>query len=86
MSKSELLAKLEYFKMVHGVTLRAIATFGDEDLEFRPQPTMRTPKELIFHIYTQEKILAEAAQQGQFTAEAANRSNPEAEAVAFDDR
>lgn len=82
MGKSELLAKLEYFKMVHGVTLRAIATLRDEDLEFRPQPTMRNPKELIFHIYTQEKILAEAVQQGQFTAEAANRSNPEAEAVA----
>jgi uncharacterized damage-inducible protein DinB len=84
MNKSELLGKLKYFKMVHGVTLRAIATFGDKDLEFRPQPAMRTPKELIFHIYTQEKILAEAARQGQLSAEAANRSNPEAEAVAVE--
>ena len=84
MSKSELLAKLEYFNMVHRVTLRAIAAFGDTNLEFRPQPTMRTPKELIFHIYTQEKILSEAVQQGRFTTEAANRSNPEAEAVAVE--
>ncbi len=82
MNKSEFLAKFEYFRMAHGVTLRAIATLRDEDLAFRPQPAMRTPKELIFHIYTQEKILAEAAQQGRFTAEAANRSNPENEAVA----
>jgi len=82
MTKSEFLAKLEYFNMVHRVTLRAIADFEDKDLEFRPQPTMRTPKELIFHIYRQEKILAEAAQHGRFHAEAANRSNPEAEAVA----
>ncbi len=84
MSKSGLLAKLKYFNMVHGVTLRAIATLGDKEFEFRPQPTMRTPKELIFHIYTQEKILAEAAQQGRFTAEAANRSNPEIETVAVE--
>jgi uncharacterized damage-inducible protein DinB len=84
MSKSGLLAKLEYFKMVHGVTLRAIATLSDKDLEFRPQPTMRTPKELIFHIYTQEKILAEAARQGRFTPEAANRSNPEFEGAALE--
>ena len=84
MTKSEFLAKLEYFNMVHGVTLRAIATLGDEDLEFRPQPSMRTPKELIFHIYTQEKMLAEAVQQGRFTAEAANRSNPESETAALE--
>ena len=84
MNKSEFLAKLEYFSMVHRVTLRAITTLGDKDLEFRPQPSMRTPKELIFHIYTQEKILAEAAQQGQFTANAANRSNPEDPAVAVE--
>jgi uncharacterized damage-inducible protein DinB len=82
MRKSELLAKLDYFNMAHGVTLRAIGILGDEDLEFRPQPTMRTPKELIFHIYTQEKILAEAVQQGRLAAEAS--SNPEDEAVAVE--
>jgi hypothetical protein len=33
-TKSELSAKLEYFNMVHGVTLRAIAALDDKDLEF----------------------------------------------------
>ena len=66
--------------MVHGVTVRAIGAFTDEELDFRPRPAMRTPRELIFHIYAQEKLLAEAAQQGRFTVEAANRSNPEDEA------
>jgi hypothetical protein len=33
-------------------------------------------------VYSQEKILAEAAQQGRFTAEAASRSNPEEQASA----
>jgi uncharacterized damage-inducible protein DinB len=82
MNKQTLLAQREYFNMVHGVTLRAIGTFSDEQLEFRPQPVMRTPRELIFHIYSQEKILAEAARQGRFTLEAANRSSPENEAAA----
>src|SRR5262249_28919112 len=35
----------------------------------------------IFHIYSQEKLLAEAAQNGRFTIEAANQSNPENEAA-----
>jgi uncharacterized damage-inducible protein DinB len=86
MSKSGVLAKLEYFKMVHGVTLRAIGALDDRDLEFRPRPGMRTPKELIFHIYTQEKVLAEGAKRGKLTAEAANRSNPEDAAAADDFR
>ena len=82
MTKSDLLAKLEYFDMVHGVTVRAIGILKDDDLEFRPRPTMRTAKELIFHIYSQEQIIAEAVRQGSFTSEAAARSSPEVESVA----
>jgi uncharacterized damage-inducible protein DinB len=84
MNKPRFLEKLEYFNMVHGVTLRAIGTFSDEELEFRPQAAMRTVRELIFHIYTQEKILAEGAKLGRLTMEAANASNPESEAVAHE--
>lgn len=82
MNKQTLLAQREYFNMVHRVTIRAIGTFSDQELDFRPQPVMRTPRELIFHIYTQEKILAEAARQGRFTVEAASSSTPEDEAAA----
>jgi uncharacterized damage-inducible protein DinB len=82
MNKSDFLTKLEYFNMVHGVTVRAIAGLSDREIDFRPQPNMRTPRELIFHIYTQEKTLAEAMQLGRFTPEAANRSNPEDKTVA----
>ncbi len=78
MTKSDFTAKLEYFEMVHGVTLRAIAAFDDKDLDFRPIAAMRTPKQLVFHIYSQERRLAEAALTGRFTMEEANRSNPEA--------
>lgn len=77
MTKQQLLTRRDYFNLVHGVTLRAIGTFSDEELDFRPRPGMRSPRELVFHIYSQEKALAEAAQQGTFTLEAANQSNPE---------
>jgi hypothetical protein len=65
MTKADVVAKLEYFNMVHGVTLRAIAAFEDRDLEFRPRAGMRTPKQLVFHIYAQEQILAEASRQSR---------------------
>jgi len=80
MNKQELLARRDYFNMVHSVTVRAIDAFTDEELDFRPRSAMRTPRELIFHIYAQEQLLAEAAQLGRFTMEAANRSNPEDDA------
>jgi uncharacterized damage-inducible protein DinB len=86
MTKHELLARRDYLNMVHGVTIRAIAAFSDHDLDFRPSPRLRTPRELIFHIYAQEKLTAEAARAGTFTMAAANASNPDdasnAEAVA----
>jgi uncharacterized damage-inducible protein DinB len=72
----------EYFGLVHSITVRAIDAFTDQDLDFRPKPGMRTARELIFHIYSQEKILADAAQQGRVAAEAASRSSPEEQAGA----
>ena len=77
MNKEQLMARRDYFNLVHGVTMRAISAFTDDELDFRPQPGMRTPRELIFHICGQEKLLAEAAQQGRFTFEMAKGSSPE---------
>ena len=82
MNKEEFIARRDYFNMVHGVTVRAISSLSDEELDYRPRPGMRSPRELVFHIYSQEKVLAEAARQGRFTLEAANRSNPEDQANA----
>jgi uncharacterized damage-inducible protein DinB len=59
-----------YFNLVHGVTLKAIGAFSDEELDFRPKPEMRSVKELIHHIYASEKTLASGALNGKVTAEA----------------
>ena len=77
MTREQLLARRDYLNMVHGVTIRAIAVLADQDLDFRPMARLRTPRELIFHIYAQEQLVAEAARDGRFTMEAANGSNPE---------
>ena len=77
MDKQTFATLCQYFNMVHSVTVRAIDAFADPELGFRPKPEMRTPRELIFHVYSQEKVLAEAAQHGRFTVEAASSSIPE---------
>ena len=66
MTRKLLLARCDYFNMVHGVTIRAISALSDHDLDFRPMARLRTPRELIFHIYAQEKLTAEAARAGRF--------------------
>jgi uncharacterized damage-inducible protein DinB len=81
-NKQQLIGRRKYFDMVHAVTSRAIAAFADEDLDFRPKPGMRSPRELVFHIYCQEQALAEAAQKATFTIEAARGVNPEDELAA----
>jgi uncharacterized damage-inducible protein DinB len=82
MNRQEFLALRDYLNSVHGVTVRAIGALGDDELGFRPRPEMRTPRELIFHVYAQEKLLAEAVQSGHMSMEALNGSNPEDPAAA----
>src|SRR5262249_58755409 len=84
MNRQEFLARRDYINMVHGVTVRAIGAFSDDELDFRPRPGMRTPRELIFHVYRQAQLTAEAAQSGRFTMEAMNGSNPEDPVAASD--
>ena len=77
MNSKTMAGRLDYFNMVHGVTVRALGAFGDDGLDFRPQPGMRTPRELAFHVYAQEKLIADAARTGTFDAASADGSNPE---------
>jgi uncharacterized damage-inducible protein DinB len=64
MNKHMLQGKWQYFDLVHDVTLRAMRAFSDQDLDFRPTPQVRSVRELIFHLYAQEKALAEGVRDG----------------------
>ncbi len=77
MTKQALQGQREYFKMVHGVTLRLIASFGDDGLDFRPNPAMRSARELFAHIYGMERVWAEDIRKGKISQESENRAIPE---------
>jgi uncharacterized damage-inducible protein DinB len=79
MNKQALLGQREYFKLVHGITLKMIATFSDEELDFRPQHGMRSPRELIYHIYAMERGFAEFVPGGRLTQESEDVALPEKE-------
>jgi uncharacterized damage-inducible protein DinB len=79
MNKEALLGQREYFKMVHGVTLRLIGSFSDADLDYRPQPGMRSVRDLAMHVYGMEKIWPENIHKGQLTAAEENKCIPETE-------
>src|SRR5262249_12042009 len=82
MKKTAFTGQREYFDLVHGVTLRAIRAFSEEELAFRPAAGVRSPRELIFHIYAQEKLLAEAVGRRAFSTESVEGSKPESPANA----
>ncbi len=79
MNKAALLGQREYFDMVHNVTLRAIEGFSDAELDFRPADKMRSPRELIYHIYTFEKFIADGVPKGKFSPALEATVNPEDE-------
>ncbi len=80
MNKEALLGQRAYFKMVHGVTLRLIGTFADEELDYRPRPEMRSVRDLILHIYGMQRAFGEGVRAGKLTPEIENRCLPETEA------
>lgn len=79
MNKQALLGQRAYFKMVHGVTLRLIQAFSDADLDFRPQPGMRSVRDLFLHMYGMEKSWAASIRKPKLEAAEENKGIPESE-------
>ena len=77
MKKSALLGHRSYFDMVHRITLRTIETLSDADLDFRPQPEMRSVRDLIQHIYGMQKSFATGIKAGRLSQEIENANIPE---------
>lgn len=80
MNKQALLGQRAYFNMVHGVTLRLIGAFSDADLDFRPQEGVRSVRELLMHMYSMERTLAENIRSGKLPGGAESPDVPESEA------
>jgi uncharacterized damage-inducible protein DinB len=77
MFKEMITGQRGYFQMVHGVTLKLISAFGDADLDFRPNASTRSVRELILHIYGIEKSLLEGVKAGRVSKETEDAAIPE---------
>ena len=77
MNKEVIFGQRQYFKMVHGVTVRSIEPLTTEELNFRPRPEMRSLRELFYHIYAMEMNWALHLPKGKITQEEENVCMPE---------
>jgi uncharacterized damage-inducible protein DinB len=69
MNKAVMDQSWDYFRTVNGIGLRAIAALPADKLDAHPIPNMRTPKELIVHMYTSVTTLPAAVVQGEIKDE-----------------
>lgn len=60
-----------YFRTVNGVGLRAIALLPDDKLESNPISGMRTPKQLVIHMYQTVRSLTQSIVDGKLEDEEA---------------
>lgn len=69
MDKESLMGMLGYFDKVHKVTLKAINMIPKDKLDFKPTPEMMSAKELIRHMFANERVVAQGAKKGSITEE-----------------
>jgi len=53
MNRTSFLSGWDHLRLLHGITLRLVDALPADRLDARPIPNMRTPKELLFHLYGQ---------------------------------
>ena len=65
MNKAQLGQWWEHFRTVNGITLRAVQAIPADKIDSRPCKDMRTPKELVGHMYNAMRSVAEGTAQGE---------------------
>jgi uncharacterized damage-inducible protein DinB len=81
MEKKDMMAMLGYFDKVQKVTLKAINLIPEDKLDFKPCPEVMSIKELVCHIYANEKVFAEGAKKGVISEDDFKKAGCEAEDV-----
>ena len=65
MNKQTLLQMWDHLRQGHGIALRVITALPADKLDSHPIPNMRTPKELVVHLYNDVfKAMAEGVRRG----------------------
>lgn len=65
MNKAQLGQWWDHFRTVNGITLRAIKAIPKDKVDAKPCKDMRTPKELIVHMYTGMKTVSDGITKGE---------------------
>ena len=65
MNRNDMLAWWDHFRTVNGITLRIIQSVPKDKIDTRLVKDMRTPKELIAHMYNTMREMAEGAARGE---------------------
>src|SRR5215831_18642958 len=68
MNKSQLTSSWDRVRVLNGIAVRCVANLPADQLDARPIPKMRTPKELVVHMYsTAMRSLMEGLVSGTIT-------------------
>ena len=59
----------EEFRLINGITLRAVQAIPKEKIDARPIPGMRSPKELVAHMATMMRDVTVGATRGAITSD-----------------
>lgn len=68
MNKAQIAGMWDHLRQINGITMRAVAAIPKDQLDGRPVRDMRTPKELVVHLYTMLRYIAEGAKQGEIAS------------------
>lgn len=64
MNKEQLGPMWDHFRTINGITLRAIQAIPKDKIEHRPVKDMRSPKELVAHMYETMRAVTEGVSKG----------------------
>ena len=65
MNKAVVSGMWDHFRQINGISMRAIAAIPKDKIEARPVKDMRTPKELVAHMYSAMNAIAGGTARGE---------------------
>ncbi len=86
MSKMMIQPRIDYYKMIHGVTRRIIDQMPADKLDFKPTPEVRSFTETVQHMYGSLEALMMMVKEGKFVEEDSPKNLSKADLNAFVDK
>ncbi|MBI4364566.1 MAG: DinB family protein [Candidatus Latescibacteria bacterium] len=65
MDKAQVGGQWDHFRTIHGITMRAIQAIPKDKVDAKPVKDMRTPKELVAHMYSSMRSITEGTAKGE---------------------